>query len=360
MSQKRLISYIAPGAPATRQPAQGEEPFLRPEVGFTPHWYRDALGIDFGRRWHTDVEYRRQTVLAMREELRRRFAGTRIGGIDQPDVPLDLLTGVFGTCTVAAIFGLPIVYSIDNWPDVGRHYITREQMAAIEAPDLDTNPVFQDILRQVDEIHSTEGQVSGFINWQGVLNNAQRLRGQDLFIDLYETPELCHRLFDVICDVMIEAIHRLHERQRTGGVDYRFGTISNCSVNMISPSQYEEFFLPRDGRIAAEFEIVGIHNCAWNANPYLALYATIPNLGYIDMGIDSNLERARALMPSAHRALMYTPMDLASKPMCDIRADLERVAREYAPCDIVLADIESDTPDRRILDVVECCAKLSE
>ncbi len=360
MSPQRLISYIAPAAPATRQPAKGNEAFLRPEVGFTPRWYHDALGIDFGRRWHTDVKYRRKAVLAMREELRRRFPGTRIGRVDEPDAPLDLLTGAHGACTVAAIFGLPIVYSTDNWPDAAPHYLTREQMAATEASDLDTNPVLQDILRQVDRIQAAEGQVTGFINWQGVLNNAQRLRGQDLFIDLHEAPELCHHLFDIITDVMIEAIRRLHERQRGSGVDYRFATISNCSVNMISPSQYEEFFLPRDRRIAAAFETFGIHNCSWNADPYLSLYATIPNLGYIDMGMDSNLERARALMPHARRALMYTPMDLANKPLSAIRADLERIAREYAPCDIVLADIDSGTPDERVLGFVEMCARLSD
>ena len=89
----QLISYIAPAAPATRRWAQGDETFLRPEIGFTPKWYREKLQIDFGKRWHDDPDYRRQTVIAMRKELRRRFAGTRIGGIDRPDSSLDLLTG---------------------------------------------------------------------------------------------------------------------------------------------------------------------------------------------------------------------------------------------------------------------------
>jgi hypothetical protein len=233
-------------------------------------------------------------------------------------------------------------------------------MAVIEAPDLNANSIFQDLLRQADEIQAIEGQVAGFINWQGVLNNALRLRGQDLLIDLFETPELCHHFFEMICSVTIEAIKRLHERQRISGVDYRFATISNCSVNMISPEQYEVFLLPHDRRIAAQFETVGIHNCAWNADPYLPLYATIPNLGYIDMGVDSNLGNARALIPNTRRALMYTPMDLADKPLDSIRYDLERTAREYAPCDIVLADIESGTPDERVLDILEMCARLSE
>ena len=86
----QLFSYIAPAAPGTRRPAQGDEAFVRPEIGFAPSWYRQCLDIDFGERWHTDVAYRRETVLLMRAELKRRFPGTRIGGIDRPDRPLDL------------------------------------------------------------------------------------------------------------------------------------------------------------------------------------------------------------------------------------------------------------------------------
>jgi hypothetical protein len=73
----RLVSYIAPAAPATRRPARGDEPFLRPEVGFAPAWYRQALGIDFSRRWHTDPPHRRETVRAMRGEPRRRAGAFR-------------------------------------------------------------------------------------------------------------------------------------------------------------------------------------------------------------------------------------------------------------------------------------------
>ena len=359
MSGGQLKSYIAPAAPATRRPATGSEPFVRAEVGFTPRWYHESLGIDFGRRWHTDVTYRREAARAMLDELRRRFPNARIGREDDADGALDLLTGVFGTCLVAAIFGLPIIYATDNWPNVEHRYLTRDQVAVLEVPDLDTSPIFQDLLRQVDEIERLEGRVAGFINWQGVLNNAQRLRGPDLFLDLYEAPQSAHHLFRVICETMLLAIRRLHERQRAGGVDYRFATVSNCSVNMISPAQYEEFLLPCDRRIASEFDTVGIHNCAWNADPYMPFYAGIPNLGYIDMGINSDLREARKLMPHARRALMYTPMDLDEKPMEAIREDMDRIARDYGPCDIVLADIDSGISDDRIMDVIACCERLS-
>jgi len=113
----QLVSYIAPGAPATRRSANGNEPFLRPEIGFTPAWYLQHLDINFGERFHTQPAYRRECVVKMRAELKRRFPGTQIGGTDRADAPLDLLTGTYGACTVAAIYGVPIAYAENNWPD---------------------------------------------------------------------------------------------------------------------------------------------------------------------------------------------------------------------------------------------------
>lgn len=355
----QLISYIAPASPATRRPAAGDEPFLRPEIGFTPNWYRAAVGIDFGRRWHTDPAYRRQTLLVMRSELKRRFPETRIGGIDRPDKPLDLLTGTYGCNCVAAIYGVPIIYAQDNWPNCEHCYLSDDEADNLEPPDLDGNPFFQELMAQVDWIVAREGRVEGFINFQGVLNNAYRLRGEKLFYDIVESPQRCRHLFDCICTTMTEAAKRLYERQLESGVKVDFFTVSNCLVNMVSPEQYRDILLPFDCRIAETFGCIGIHNCAWNADPYIDDYAGVPHLGYIDMGLDSDLARARKTFTHARRSLMYRPTDLANKTMETIRTELERVAREYAPCDVVVADIEAETPDERVLAFLELCGQIN-
>lgn len=261
---------------------------------------------------------------------------------------------------MAAIFGLPVVYAANNWPNVEHRYISSDEMAALQMPELAHNPFLNQLLAQVDRIIALEGRCEGFINWQGVLNTAQRLRGPDIFLDLYEAPEACRRFFEIITDGMINATRRLREKQHASGVHYGFATVSNCSVNMMSPEQYAEFLLPCDRRIAVAFDSIGIHNCAWTADPYLEHYASIPNLGYIDMGLDSDLCRARELMPTTRRAIMYTPMDLANKSEQEIHADFDRIARDYAPCDIVIADIEVGTPDQRVLFVLELCNTLSK
>lgn len=152
----------------------------------------------------------------------------------------------------------------------------------------------------------------------------------------------------------------LHKFQKKSGIEYSFFTVSNCLVNMISPELYREFILPFDKQIAESFECIGIHNCAWNANPYLNDYASIPKVGYIDMGIDSDLEKARTLFPKTRRALMYIPMELANKSFSEIRKDLEIIAKNYGPCDLVVADIEHGTPDKKVTDVIHICEEISK
>jgi hypothetical protein len=352
---QQLVSYIAPGAPATRRSAEGNELFLRPEIGFTPAWYRQHLPLDFGERFHRDPAYRRQRVVQMRAELRRRFPGTGVGATDRADEPLDLLTGTFGACLVAAIYGVPLIYAADNWPNCAHQYLSDEQMAALRPPDLDRNEAFQELLGQMDWIAAQEGRVEGFINWQGLLNNAHRLRGEALFTDLVERPEVCRQLFECICTTMIDGTRKLHERQRRSGVELRFVTVSNCLVNLISPRTYRQLLLPFDQRLAEVYGTIGIHNCAWNATPYLASYTEVTGVAYIDMGIDSDLLQARRLFPEARRAVMYTPMDLANQSSTDLEADLRRIGQECGPADVVCADIEAGTPDSRVLELVALC-----
>ncbi len=355
----QLISYIAPGAPATRRPAVGDEAFLRPEIGFTPKWYREALGIDFGERWHTDPECRRDAMVRMGRELQRRFRGTGIGWVDDPEEPADLLTGTFGACTVAAVYGVPIVYADDQWPTSAAQHLSEEDVDALAPPDLDCNPFFEALMRQVDWIARHKGPVAGYVNWQGVLNNAYRLRGEDVFTDMALEPGRARHLFECVAATMMDGARRLYERQRRTGVEVGHFTISNCLVNMVSAEQYRDFLLPFDRQIAEEFGVLGIHNCAWNADPYNPHYAAIPNVAYIDMGLESDLQAAREAFPDARRALMYTPMDVAEKSSEEIRNDLTCIARDYGPCDVVFADIEWGTPDERVMELVALCAEVS-
>jgi hypothetical protein len=356
--KQQLISYIAPGSPATRRPASGPLPFLRPEIGFTPKWYRAARGIDFGEKWHTDPDYRRQSRIEMYQELSERFPGTMIGRINENVT--DILTGTYGASAIAAIYGIPIRYENNQWPASEHHYLSNKEIQNLVPPDLNNNLFFQSLMDQVDWIGLHEGIIAGYMNWQGVLNNAQRLRGQDLFIDMYIAPEITRHLLDCVCTTMIEAAKMLHHKKKKYENELSFFTVSNCLVKMIDPELYEEFLLPFDQKISNAFDLIGIHNCSWSATPYLDHYSKISGVAYIDMGMDSDLGKTRKLFPDTRRAIMYKPMDLAGKTLNEIRCDLRQIAEYYGPCDIVAADIECGIPDKTVIDFIELCHRISE
>lgn len=359
---KQLISYIAHAAPATRRPATGQEPFLRPEIGFTPRWYNDATGETFGEKWHTDPACRRAAIVAVARETQRRFGGRAdIGILQDADQPLDLLTGTYGALLIPAVYGVPIKFQDLDWPwSQHGQFLSDEMAAQLQPPDLDRNPYWEQFMNQVEWIARENGKVVGFMNWQSVVNNAYRLRGEELFPDMIGAPDRVKHIFECVTQTMIDGIHRLYERQKASGVELTHVTISNCLVNLLSPEMYEEFVLPYDRRIAAAFSMIGVHNCAWNADPYVPHYATLPAVAYIDMGLESDLVQARAAFPNARRALMYTPMDVKEKTLAQLTHDFERIAREYGPCDLVFADIDRGVPDQRIHELIDLCEKISD
>ncbi|MBV7337547.1 hypothetical protein KFU94_56835 [Chloroflexi bacterium TSY] len=364
----QLISYIAHAAPATRRPATGDEPFMRAEIGFTPRWYSTALSetsfgpVDFGERWHLDPAYRADTIQAMARETTRRFGKeAQIGVLQDPDNPTDLITGTFGALIVPGIYGIPIWWQEGDWlwAEHGQH-LTDEMMDTLEPPDLDNNPFWNAFLEQLDWIAKQTGRLDGFMNWQSVINTGYRMRGEPIFTDMVTDPGRVKHLFDCIVETMIEGARRLYARQAETGVKLTHFTVSNCLVNMLSPQHYAEFILPYDKRIADEFSVIGIHNCAWNANPYLEHYASVPKVAYVDMGIESDMVTACKAFPHTRRALMYTPMDIKEKSSTDLAADLDRIAREYGACDLVCADIDLGVSDSRILGIIDRCRDISE
>ena len=296
----------------------------------------------------------------MRLELKKRFPESSIGQIDEPNSPMDILTGTFGACTIAGIYGIPIRYTKDNWPVCEPRYLSDAEVNALLPPDLDNNLFFQNLMEQMEWIHKEEEKVIGFINWQGILNNAQRIRGPQIFSDFYENPERARHLFSCVFSTMVEATKKVQEKQIKSGFTEGFFTVSNCLVNMVSQEIYSDFLLPFDQKFAEIFGCLGIHNCAWKADPYLKSYSKISNIGYIDMGISSDLQMVRHLFPSARRAIMYTPMDLTNKSINQIKTDLEFIADNFGPCDVVGADIDAGTSDRKILQFIRLCKEIGK
>ena len=220
------------------------------------------------------------------------------------------------------------------------------------------SPVVEDIFRQMDLIEGQWGTIHGYLNWQGVLNNAFNLRGQEIFLDMFDKPELVRGFLTVITEVMITLARTIQERQRLSGFAVNQFSVSNCVMNMISPQSYAEFVRPFDSEIAGSFERFGVHTCNWDVTPYIEVLAGLPKLGYLDMGMMSDMRRVRETFPDTYRAVLYSPVKLQEGSLEEIRRDMEKIYRDLGPCDLVMADIQASTADERVQALLDICADI--
>ena len=354
----QLRNHIPISGPARREPVDGTESPMRVSLGFEPAWFHQRCGVDFSEQWHTDPIYRHATLAQMKAELHRAFPTVGYWDVSRQD-DLWTISGVYGSYFIAQVFGCQLLYAPDRWPPiVSKPLSSLEELANLKMDDLLNAPIVTDLFRQIDIIEHEGGKIHGYLNWQGVLNNAFNIYGQGIFVAMTDTPELAHRFFALICDVMIALAQRVQARQRLSGFDINQLDVSNCVMNMISPRAYRQFVFPYDTKIAESFECFGVHTCNWNVTPYLQVLRELPKMGYLDMGIVSDMRQVRALFPDTRSAVMYSPVKLQDASTEEIHADMQKIRAELAPCDIVMADVQATTPDARVHELLSVCRGL--
>ena len=74
----------------------------------------------------------------------------------------------------------------------------------------------------------------------------------------------------------------------------------------------------------------------------------------------SDRKNVRDSFSNIRLAVLYHPTLIEQKPLEEIRPDFERFYAEAAPVDLALVDIETNTPDTRVQEVVKTAYELEE
>lgn len=339
------------------QAADDDSAGPRVHVGFTPRWFAQYMELDYGPTWHSSPRARLASMQRMAEVLNERLPELRLGG--RPDAMRGTISQVQTCAFMAALFGQPIHYSTDAWPDNQATHLSDAEADALAVPDFRSHPVYANLMEQMDIIEREWGPIAGDLNYQGVLNTAFRLRGEAIFMDMAMAPERADHVLDVVCDTMLAFVGDVHDRQRASGVHRDFFVTANCVVNMISADYYRRFVMPRDRRLAGHWQHFGVHNCAWCVDPYVPAYAELPDLAYLDFGFDSDLETLRRACPHTTLAAMYSPTLLSRSSHGQLRASLERLFTAIPNAHLIVADIDAGTPDEQIREIFRSAAAVT-
>ncbi len=325
--------------------SQADSAPVKVHVSFSPDWFTARMGLDMGERWHADPLYRRESFIAMARALNAEFPRLCLGG--DPQAITGGLSQIYNCAPVAALFGQEVVYSSRGWPDNRRVLLDDAAADALEVPDFASGALFEGLMRQMDVIERHWGVIDGELNYQGVLNTAFRLRGEQIFTDMVSAPARAHHVLGVVCDTTMRFADAVYRRQAGSGVTKDYFVTSNCVVNMISEEHYRAFVMPYDRKLSDHYPFFGVHNCGWKVDAYAKAYSEIRPLGYLDFGIQSDLARLAELFPGTTLAVILNPDDVIGK-RAEVPRLLARLRDLLGTCRIILGSLDGRTPSAEV------------
>lgn len=322
-------------------------------VGFYPDWWYKHYGIAFDRQYYFDPETRVEARMEMDRRLFERFGDVGLG--DPNPKPKPLIT--FGMVMLPAVFGCETVFEKEGLPWAVPLNLSEDRIKSLEVPDLLRAYPMTEVLRQIDTLKNKYGRVVGDINTTGVQNLALKIRGEQLYLDYFERPALCHHLLKICTLTIIQLFQTIYQITGTGAMDVtpmcdpRLFVLPNCTVEQISLPTYEQFNLPYDNQVAAACHPLGIHHCG-SVDQALPGYAQVKHLAFLEIGFGSDVQRTRQLLgPDVAVNARINPVLMKNGTTPEVSAEVRRLIDQGAPLNNYSIDtvgLTYGTPDANV------------
>jgi hypothetical protein len=262
----------------------------------------------------------------------------------------------YGDALIPALFGAQVSFDdASGHPFAFGLNLTADQVEQLGVPDVAHHPVTQHLLHA----HQDDGwRAAGELGFEGVINIAYKLRGQDLFLDMIDSPERTRHLYAVIWQTLADFVGRVRAWQDPAGARPTYFVNCNCLVNMMSGPMYARQLLEFDRRFYQRFDLFGVHTCNWTIDPYLDALAEMPNLAYLDMGPNSDIERVHRLFPDLCPSVFLHPQWLREASEPDIARHITELGKRIGRGYILFSDLEIGTRDSQIRAAYAAAARL--
>ena len=349
-----------------RNPAVECEP-LPVDIVLHPSWWHAHAGIDFDEDFFYHPARRVECERRMEGVLHDRFGAFGLGSERGRDLPVIGAVHNAAGYLVSEMLGCEIRYSADAPPDVVP--ANRERLDVDpEAPFV--GKAFRRFERLRDALKSRHGYLLGDIGWAGVLNLALDLRGQDLFLDMSDTPERVATEFRTLASIIERFVGCVESETGSSSISVN-RTVrhfrrpvylhSECSNTMISAADYERFLLPVDTAWSERHRPFGVHHCGKDPHRFAASYAKVPHLDFLDVGWGGDVAKLREHLPHTFLNIRLDPVGITRQTPEEIRETITRlVGQSVNPrlTGVCCINMDSAVTDAQVAAIFETVAEL--
>jgi hypothetical protein len=303
------------------------------EIVLAPGWWHKHEGISFDEDFFFHPAKRVEVEQRMEKALYDRWGRFGLGGDHDKRLPVVGAVHLAAGFLVSEMLGCEVEYVADGPPRVKPANLTNLDLSP-DAPF--ASPPYRRWDALCDALRQRHGGLVGDVDFNGVLNLALDVRGQSLFLDMQDTPERVSRFFAAIATVIERFTDTV--RRRTGSTSISVNRTvrcipepvflhSECSLVMMSVSDYRRFLMPYDVAWSAARRPFGIHYCGGDPHRFAAAFAELPHLDFLDVGWGGDVASLRRALPNTFLNLRYSPVEIARHTPDQIRQTVRRLVQ---------------------------------
>jgi hypothetical protein len=184
----------------------------------------------------------------------------------------------------------------------------------------------------------------------GPLTTAQKLMGQEVFLDMITSPERIRKILSWIMEAYIVLCeHFASIAKRTVDCIH----IGECSACMVSSELFEQFIIPALSMIGGHVNRIKLHSCG-SSTHLIASCAKIKNLYELDLGGETSVSKVRQIFGKDFLiTIAPIPKMLMADSSLQIEQWLKRILQENAGGNMkIICHIEPDYSSKIIKELI--------
>ena len=271
-------------------------------------WMAKTLGVKFDREYYLNPDIRylvdslcNEYALEHFGDMRLFYSESNLGQIDYWNDKQIQIGGIQPNMILGMLLGAEFIPQDDKDADITPGCLVGIDPRDLPRPEsLLAHPLinlFDDQIRQMQSISDKKlcpippffWDLSGRATIHGTMTTAQKLIGENIFIDMMTRPQPCLEIMHWIAEAFVVLCRHFSQTANLPITEVHIGECSSC---MVSPELIEQFVVPVTSKIGKELGPVRLHSCGPSTN-HLEAFSKIANLHSLDLGGDTSLSRVR-------------------------------------------------------------------
>jgi hypothetical protein len=322
-------------------------PMLAADIVLAPAWWFHNEGITFNEDFFYHPARRVEVERQMENVLHERWGKYGLGQDKDKDLP------VVGVVHLAAGFLL-------------------SEMLSISAEAAFESGAYKKFEKLAESLKTKYGYLVGDVNWGGILNIALDLRGEALFMDMFDRPDDVNSFLSEIAKVIEKFTQDLQKETGSTSISVNRNVRhlepavflhSECSHTMISAEDYKKFLFTYDEQWSGKYRPFGIHFCGKDAHRYAEVFTELGQLDFLDVGWGGDVAELRKNLPNTFLNIRLSPVEIIEQSVDEIANTIRGLVADSGNprlTGICCINMDEKVADEKISTIFETVGALRE